>query len=165
MNGQDILLALSHVEEKYVDEAEHGRFRRGQWIRFAAAAACLCVILTASRLTRSGLQPDGEVTEGIPEMMPENGADAMEAVEGGGHYAAGANAPLLLTVERWTENGFVGVVLNPMDDLTAGTRVEVKPMDGVRWDLEENVTQVSVHDYVYDPDENILYAGWIGKDD
>lgn len=50
MNGNDLLKALSFVDEKYVDEAEQPARRHFRWQPIAALAACFCLILLAVRV-------------------------------------------------------------------------------------------------------------------
>lgn len=46
MNGKEILEAMSFVDEKYIEDAEAApKRRRIHWQGFAAAAACLAVVL------------------------------------------------------------------------------------------------------------------------
>lgn len=45
MNGDDILSALNHIDEKYIAEAETAKISgRGIWLRVGSAAACLGLI-------------------------------------------------------------------------------------------------------------------------
>lgn len=50
MNGNDLLKAMSFVDEKYVDEAQQPMRRRISWKPIAAAAACFCLIFLAARV-------------------------------------------------------------------------------------------------------------------
>lgn len=45
MNGKDLLESMSHVDEKYIAEAEETPKRRLHWQPLAAAAACLVLVL------------------------------------------------------------------------------------------------------------------------
>ena len=166
MKGREILEALSFIEERHVEEAERGRFHQASWMRFAAMAACFCVLVGAACMIRIEQQPMEGETNGIPEMMPENLTEAMEAAEGGlDSSAAGASIPLVLTVDQRTEKGFRGTVVNTVGELEAGTEVVVCPGAGAQWSLPDESTQVYIREYFYDSQENVVYAAWIGKDD
>lgn len=52
MNGNDLLKAMSFVDEKYIDEADKPAARRIRWKPIAAMAACFCLILLAARVWR-----------------------------------------------------------------------------------------------------------------
>ena len=45
MNGKDLLESMSHVDEKYIAEAEETPKRRLHWQPLATAAACLVLVL------------------------------------------------------------------------------------------------------------------------
>lgn len=50
MNGKDILEAMSYVDERYVDEADQKpAARRIRWVPYAAAVACLGLVLFGVR--------------------------------------------------------------------------------------------------------------------
>lgn len=45
MNGDDMLSALNHIDEKYIAEAEAAKISGGGiWLRVGSVAACLCLI-------------------------------------------------------------------------------------------------------------------------
>lgn len=45
MKGKDLLEAMSLVDDKYVDEAENKRLKRGMPIGWLSMAACLCILI------------------------------------------------------------------------------------------------------------------------
>lgn len=50
MNGQDMLEAMSFVDEKYIEDAETApKIRRLHWQPIAAMAACFCLVLYGYR--------------------------------------------------------------------------------------------------------------------
>lgn len=164
MKGRDILQALSFIDEKYVDEAEHGRFQHRKWVRFAAMAASLSVIITAASWIHRESSPMESESTGVEETLPESMDEAYEAAEGGLNLPAGSNAPLVVTVEKWLDNGFLGIVVDSAGDFTTGTVLEIRPGEGSQWEIQDG-DAVLVRDYYYDPEENVIYAGWIGKDE
>ena len=43
MNGKDLFEAMSHVDERYIDEAESKMIPKTiPWLKLASMAACLC---------------------------------------------------------------------------------------------------------------------------
>ena len=50
MNGRELVEAMSHVDEKYISEAEEAPHRRRHWQELAITAACLALVLVGSLL-------------------------------------------------------------------------------------------------------------------
>lgn len=63
MNGKDLLVGLSFVDEAYVDEAETRTMKKpspARWIPWVAIAACLCLVIAGGRLLAPGLNGSDE---------------------------------------------------------------------------------------------------------
>ena len=122
MNGKELLLALSYVEEKFVDEAENesikkpGRAKASRWI---ALAACLCIVVGAAfawmsypiRLGEHAVEtadpvgaagvPEQEIEEELSTALPQE-----EAAEEGS-----VTAPYIrLQIQERTPEGVTGIV-------------------------------------------------------
>ena len=75
MTGQEILEALSFVDERYVAEAETARLGRNTpWMKWVSMAACLCILITGVYAYKL-LQP-----KGATESMAEPEAAAPQAM-------------------------------------------------------------------------------------
>lgn len=94
MNGKDLLESMSHVDEKYIAEAEEAPKRRLHWQPLAAAAACLVLVLA-----------------GVWEFRPRQEEKAQDPMVAAAYQAKG--------VEQVQERSMDG----PMEEqvLTAGT--------------------------------------------
>lgn len=157
MKGRDLLEALSFVDEEFVEEAEREKIGHHRWRRLAALAACLCVIAVAA--VQIGLLRE-EATEGIPEERPESMVEQTQAPDGEVECAEGTKPALVLRVDQWQEDGFLGTVVKGDKTLEAGTQVTVI----CQWD-QTGETQVNVYDYTYDPENHVIYVEVMGKDE
>lgn len=122
MTGKDMVEAMSFVEEKYIDEAEHGEIRKVNRIRYLLPlAACFCLILLGSRV---GL-PAPESAEPLPGEAPD--AAGMEIVEMQKDHSwvvdediaveeivvpnASEVPSVILRIQEWTDSGFIAEVV------------------------------------------------------
>ena len=133
MNGKVLFEAMSHVDERDIDEAESKMIPKTiPWIKLASMAACLCLLL----LTVYGLRPylNRNETEGV---MVE---DAQESAIGVPEDVPIGEVPnTILYVEEMTADGFIATVtdLGVTDVLGLGTEWKVVIREGVR---HESVT-------------------------
>ena len=162
MNGKDLFSGMSFVEERLVNEAETERPASGRfaWKRWAAIAACLCLILLS--VFALELRPDGGVTEGgaaepgaadsMPIPMPEGGNIAemqQESMES--EISPDEGCPLqevpsaMLLVEEMTDSGFTGTVAGFVDTdiFEIGTALNVVMAEDVRHETPDGQFDVT----------------------
>lgn len=96
MNGNDLIKALSFVDEKYIDEADQPAPRRIRWQPIAAMAACFCLILLAARFWAPAQSV--QKTEAAVMMETAKGAIVEEAMLDMAANSFSAAAPLQMTV-------------------------------------------------------------------
>lgn len=143
MTGKEILEALSFVDEKYIEEAENGKIHRRKPVGYLLPlAACLGLILAGLRFLP--VKPESAPQENL-EVMQETMLDseieivlqekedfvypesalAMDEPEA---YDLNEVFMVILRIEEWTENGFIGIVEDPMywDTFAVGDRVQVE---------------------------------------
>ena len=85
MNGKDLFEAMSHVDEKFVHEAENSTIRKRNvvlWMKWAAAAACLCLLLLGA-YNLYGIAGQGTNIENPSEDLP-GGAVAVGTIPAAG---------------------------------------------------------------------------------
>lgn len=138
MNGQNLMEALSFVDEEYIEQAE-ATARRFRWQPFAAAAACLGVVLLSARLwmpvqkgagvemaaysmdTVEADQADGAPAVGAAPMMVDAGA------VNGSAYQRSALQEMTVCIERYEEETAVCTVTDPgTSDYEVGQQVRVR---------------------------------------
>lgn len=161
MNGKDLFSGMSFVEERLVNEAETERPASGRfaWKRWAAIAACLCLIVLS--LYTGILRPEQEMTEGIagqdaadsmPMPMPEGGNIAelqQESMES--EISPNEGCPLqevpsvILLVEEMTDTGFTGTVAGFVDTdiFEIGTALNVVMAEDVRHETPDGQFDVT----------------------
>lgn len=114
MNGRELLEAMGHVEERYVDEAEYKMPRKSIPLGWISAAACLCILIGGAMLW---IQP--QVTNDSTAMENNGGGNmAMESdvAETAGTMKVTDGAVLTedpcvhVRILAWTEDGFTGLV-------------------------------------------------------
>ena len=134
MNGQDLFEAMSHVDERYVDEAESKMIPKTiPWMKLASMAACLCLLV----LTVYGLRPflNGSETEGV---LIE---DAQESAVGVPEEIPATEVPsVILYVEEMTMAGFTGTVAELVDTdiFQVGMELNVVLADTTRHETAES---------------------------
>ena len=132
MNGKDLFEAISHIDERYIEEAETKAFPRKYWTNAAALAACLCLILFSLYSLR-----DPVATEGSAAQDEET---APAGVESYGGLGVPENSPseevpcVILYVQEQTEAGWVGIVseLVDTDIFEIGMELNVVLADQIR---------------------------------
>ena len=148
MNGKDLFEAMSHVDERYVDEAESKMIPKTiPWIKVVSMAACLCLLV----LTVHGLRPflrENE-TEGV---LVE---DAQESAIGVPEDVPVGEVPsVILYVEDMTAAGFTGTVAELVDTdiFEVGMELNVVLADTPRYETAGGKPSVSadfkINDYV-----------------
>ncbi len=113
MNGKDLLAGMSHIDERYIEEAETKAFPRKYWLNAAALAACLCFILFSLYSLRNPIATEGSTAQ--DEVTQPVGVEAM------GGEASPEDSPMLevpsviLYVQELTEDGCIGIVSELVD--------------------------------------------------
>lgn len=169
MNGKDLLAAMSYVDDRLVDEAEYAGLSVKSsriWIRLAAIAACLCLIIGGMSVSRGR----SGATEGIQETLAGNTdrEEAAQATEAGGaspqETAAEAQMEqvscVVVCIDEWTEDGFMGTVQGTADPelLPVGLRVHAVLED---WQKDQTLAEgvwVIVRFSAFDQQEQVLYV-------
>lgn len=161
MNGKDLFSGMSFVEERLVNEAETERPASGRfaWKRWAAIAACLCLIVLS--LYTGILRPEQEMTEGIagqdaadsmPMPMPEGGdiaemqQESMESETSPDEGCPLQEVPsVMLLVEEMTDTGFTGTVAGFVDTdiFEIGTALNVVMAEDVRHETPDGQFDVT----------------------
>ena len=142
MNGKDLFEAMSHVDERYVDEAESKMIPKNiPWIKLASMAACLCLILFALH----NLKPNFNRTEsmGIPEQSVE---DAQESASGVPEDTPTGEVPsVILYVEEMTAVGFTGTVAELVDTdiFEVGMELNVVLADSTRYEAADDSSSMT----------------------
>ena len=140
MNGKDLLEAMTHVDEAYVDEAENQRLKRGIPLGWLSAAACLCILIGgAVFLLQPGVSKDCAA-------MPENGSVAMDSVmEAVGDperetVASTVGEPsVCLRIDAWNDGSITATVCDAVADaeqLPLGQEVTVLFDEQIRTNRE-----------------------------
>ena len=148
MNGKDLFEAMSHVDERYIDEAESKMIPKTiPWIKLASMAACLCLLVLTVHSLRPFLR--GNETEGI---LIE---DAQESAIGVPDDAPVGEVPsVILYVEDMTAVGFTGTVAELVDTdiFEVGMELNVVLADTPRYETADGKPSVSadfkIKDYV-----------------
>ena len=146
MNGKELLEAMSHVDDRFVHEAEHGTIPKGNvvpWMKWAAVAACLCLILLGA-YNLYGLAGQGPST-GITSGNTPGGAVPVGTIPAvGGQYGtvlqppaqppAGEVPSVILRVDGITEDGFAGTVAQLVDTdvFEVGMELKVQVAEGTK---------------------------------
>lgn len=128
MNGEKLLRAMSYVDEDLVERAEKAPRRKSHWVRWAAMAACLCLVLGSWMMTRKAFSAvfsdtnrasasqdiggEGDAkTESVREapQADESGEETMPQAEEPGIGSAGANdtEPAMMTGDADTGDWFI----------------------------------------------------------
>ena len=133
MNGKDLFEGMSHIDERYIEEAETSAFPRLHWTQAAALAACLCLILFSLYAIQNPLAMEGSIPQ-----------DEQTIPAGGDEPMAGAASPedspmmevpsVILYVQEQTEDGWIATVseLVDTDVFEVGTALNVVVTDTIR---------------------------------
>ena len=132
MNGKDLFEGMSYVDERFIDEAETRSYPRTHWLKAAALAACLCLILFGLYFPgnpiaiEGGIAQDEETVPAGVESMGSQGVPEESPVE---------EVPsVILYVQEQTETGWIGIVseLVDTDIFEIGMELNVVLEDTVR---------------------------------
>lgn len=195
MTGKDIVEALSFVDEKYIEEAENGKYRKGNPTRYLLPlAACLCLIVTALRFLPR--QPETAVDENSEvmqetmldsqieivvqekdELLHEEPAMVWDEVE----EPNASEAPeAVFRIISWTEDGFTATLEKHLEAefMPLGTVMNIKFCVEENEDAEQILedmpqfreqypegTRVRVRYVYYSVETNTLYIDSICKED
>ena len=85
MTGQELLYALSFVDEKYIQEAESAQLRKIPWMKVLSVAACLCILIvgafTLENMGHKGVTEEAAAPAAPAETLaeaPEEAAPPMQ---------------------------------------------------------------------------------------
>lgn len=79
MNGEKLLRAMSYVDEDLVDRAEKTSRRKDNWVRVAALAACLCLVLGSWIMIKTVIPAVFSAKSAAPASQDIGGEDNMKA--------------------------------------------------------------------------------------
>ena len=194
MTGKDIVEALSFVDERYIEEAEHGTIPKTNNLRYLLPlAACLCLILSGLRPGHTAPESAQEATiapgqaldiEIIQEHKDDSNVMQSDiALEEPMAPQASSVPMVILRIESWIDTGFTATVVEYLDAefVPVGTLllVEMSPNMVVETLSGELVTAerriptaeefpvgslVRVILQSYNEEENILLIGSICKE-
>lgn len=151
MSEKELLEAMSHVDEKFVHEAERGTIQKRNVVtlmKWVSVAACLCLLLLGAYNLYS-IAGQGTNTENLSEDLP-GGAVAVGTIPAAGGQSGSdlqppAQAPtgevpsVILRVDGITENGFVGTVTQLVDTDVFEVGVELKVLVAEGTDNQEHL--------------------------
>lgn len=114
MNGKDLFEGISHIDERYIEEAETKAFPRKYWTNAAALAACLCFILFSLYSMWNPIATEGNIAQDESTHLA-GGIGPMEG-EASPEDSPETEAPsVILYVEEPTEHGWIGTVCELVD--------------------------------------------------
>lgn len=126
MTGKDLFEAMGFIDDRFIDEAEHGypaRRMYAPWIRLASAAACLCLIMLSLWYIHPLLLPPHETTPPttLPLFLPEGFTE------------------VIVYVEEMTADGFTGTVAEPVTPglFEPNEQLHVVLKDDTRYELAD----------------------------
>ena len=132
MNGKDLFEGMSYVDERYIEEAESRAYPRTHWIKAAALAACLCLILFSLYSRDDPIPSEGSAAQ--------DEVNIPAGVESYGCLGDPENSPteevpsVILYVQEPTEFGWIGTVCELVDTdiFEIGMELNVVLADQVR---------------------------------
>lgn len=167
MNGNDLLQAMSYVDERHIQEAETASVAGSKaWLRWGALAACFVLVVAAGIMvpgignkismesSREDYMPNGNsdmagtmemVTDAAMETVAEGDTDITDGQLQAPEAVAPAEVPsVLLRIDTWQENGFTATVEEIVDTdiFPVGTQLTVEFAQDIRV-LERNGETVS----------------------
>ena len=115
MSGQELMKGLSHIDEKYIEEADCPMvIASGVSLRsWALAAACLCVMIAGIWIGRpnSGNEHPNYVTPDTQrqeDKAPDSNVIIMDSTA---EELPKNTVSVVMRVEEWTDTGFIGTVV------------------------------------------------------
>lgn len=167
MNGKDLFVGLSYIDERYIHEAETCELPKRQdfpWMRIASMAACLCLVILSLWCIQPLLRgPHGQVPH-------TTGPDDPFVPEG--------LLEVVLYVEEMTDDGFTGTVTKLVFPGTfeIGMELNVVITEETGYETADGRTgsigaqevdlsgcHVLVECIEYDPDTASIVAGYISE--
>lgn len=129
MSGKDVLYSINYVNRFWIQEAAdfHGERKRFPYVRYFAAAACLCLVLLGA--LRLGTAPTVPGPDGPGAVVPPAEADPTPTIE-----PMQPPEPQKVTI-NWNQ-----VVVNEAEGLSAdATRLYMDPAlyEVEHWDIEQ----------------------------
>ena len=177
MNGKDLFEAMSHVDERYVDEAESKMIPKTiPWLKLASMAACLCLVLFGVYQMLPMMAPgapesiEDTVPQGsLTDPMSQPPQDPNERVPG--QIPTGEVPSVVLYVDDMTESGFVGTVAELVDTdvFEIGMELNVVVADGTRHETSADAKTDYTGQYVvvqfitYDRETNTIVVNMIAE--
>lgn len=174
MNGKDLLAGMSHIDERYIEEAETKAFPRKYWMNAAALAACLCLVLFSLYFPGNPIATEGSIAQD-EETAPAD----VESISGQGvpEDSPVEEVPsVILYVQEQTETGCVGIVSELVDtdifeigmelNVILADQIQQEDTDGQSIVVEQKRPDYSGH-YVmvqfvdYDPDTETIVVNLI----
>ena len=151
MSGKELFEAMSHVDDRFVHEAEHGTIPKGNvvpWMKWAAVAACLCLLLLgaynlyglAGQGTNTGITSGNTPGGGVPvDTLPVTGGYIDHPAQPPAQAPAGEVPSVILRVDTITEDGFVGTVAQLVDTDVFAVGMELKVLVSEGTDNQEHL--------------------------
>lgn len=150
MNGKDLLEAMGHVDEKYVDEAEYRTLKRRLPVGWLSVAACLCLLIGGAMfLLKPGYSNDcaamPESNSGSNMAMDSNVAETAAGVDRYGEeateaeYSYGEQPSVTLRIVAWNTDSITATVCDSEEDaeiLPLGQEVTVLFGERIRTNRE-----------------------------
>lgn len=119
MTGKDLFEGLSHIDERYIEEAETAKSISFPWLKVGAVAACFCLLLCAffyGNHAQSETLPDVENLLQIPPAASIPPSETpTESISVPNQGPVSEVPSVILRVEQMTDEGFVGIVAELVD--------------------------------------------------
>lgn len=129
MNGRELVEAMSHVDEKYISEAEEAPHRRRHWQELAITAACLALVLVGVWQFRPQLQKDAAPAVGAAQYKAEARSmeeAALDQANDAAPMMASALSEMTVRVTEQTGEALLCVVTDPgTSDFQPGDQVTI----------------------------------------
>lgn len=125
MNGQELLIGMSLIDEKYVMEAEEKRTLA--WKGWGALAACVCVVMAGLWTQWCWPYSENDSSQAADQDIYAENVDSeeMDTIQ---------IAVVIAQIKEMTENGFTATVVElvNIEDFPVGTELNVILTDNAR---------------------------------
>lgn len=129
MNGRELVEAMSHVDEKYISEAEEAPHRRRHWQELAITAACLALVLVGVWQFRPQLQKDAAPAVGAAQYKVEARSmeeAALDQANDAAPMMVSALSEMTVRVTEQTGEALLCIVTDPgTSDFQPGDQVTI----------------------------------------
>lgn len=129
MNGRELVEAMSHVDEKYIAEAEEAPHRRRHWQGLAITAACLALVLVGVWQFRPQLQKDAAPAVGAAQYKAEARSmeeAALDQANDAAPMMVSALSEMTVRVTEQTGEALLCIVTDPgTSDFQPGDQVTI----------------------------------------